>query len=120
MYLIKGRDDGWSGTKYLSDVPDYMLGEADNAWMGNAVSKAGDFNYDGAGDFLVSASFIDEGVENNGKVYLKLGDKIFCRITGTIQYYSGIPAPNITLRVNGDPTTYTGESGFYTMDLLPE
>ncbi|HPF71578.1 MAG TPA: FG-GAP-like repeat-containing protein, partial [Candidatus Krumholzibacteria bacterium] len=47
------------------------LGAGD--WMGLMVSRAGDLNGDGIGDFLVGAPYADGPVQNTGAVYIYFG-----------------------------------------------
>jgi len=118
-YLVKGRSEDWQNSVNLSGIVDYFYGE--NAWdlVGNAVSTAGDFNHDGADDFVISAPWNDDaGWRDFGKIYLFLGNKEFETVIGSVKYYSGSAVSNVAIRVNGNPMTYTDASALYSLRFL--
>ncbi|MEE9269031.1 MAG: FG-GAP-like repeat-containing protein [Candidatus Krumholzibacteria bacterium] len=69
VYVYMGRAAG------LMDTPFWKLsGGQPGAQFGYAVSWAGDVNGDGLDDVLVSAPFADSGQQDEGRVYLYLGE----------------------------------------------
>jgi hypothetical protein len=71
VYVIYGKEDGWTEIDTLSNADATYLGEA---FLGETprlvVANAGDVNGDGKGDILVGAATI-----GTGKVYLILGNE---------------------------------------------
>ncbi len=61
------------GTVDLSDAPGKVIGEADNDFMGAAISTAGDTDGDGADDFVVGAEGSDGNGANSGAAYIIRG-----------------------------------------------
>ena|GEM_PF-2066956 len=77
VYLVKGKRDGWQSIVNLNETYDYFRGEVEDQGVGYAVSSAGDFNRDGADDFVVSAPWNDDaGWVDFGKIYLFLGNGV--------------------------------------------
>jgi len=76
VYLIFGKNSGWTNEIKLSDADVIFVGEnrGDNA--GIAIAFAGDVNNDGLDDFLIGAPRHDNDQLNDaGKAYLIFGKK---------------------------------------------
>jgi|GEM_PF-966589 len=117
-YLVMGKREGWQNSVNVIGILDYFLGESGGDLAGYAVNSAGDFNHDGADDFVISAPFNDDaGLHDFGKIYLFLGNKEFETVTGSVKYYSGSPVSNVTIQVDGEPVTSTDMSAVYSTHL---
>ena len=74
VYLVFGRASGWSARMNLSSCAgSSFLGEAFGDGLGICVSKAGDVNWDGFGDVLISAPWNSEAGISTGQVYIVMG-----------------------------------------------
>jgi hypothetical protein len=73
VYLILGKEMGWTMDTNLSAADASFWGEdgLDNA--GFSVASAGDVNGDGYDDFLIGAPWDEDGGSGAGQVYLILG-----------------------------------------------
>lgn len=71
IYLIFGKNTGWSRNTSLSNSDASFLGESTNS--GRSVSKAGDVNNDGFDDIIIGAQTNSESHGNAGQTYLILG-----------------------------------------------
>jgi len=72
-YLILGKASGWAMDTDLSTASASFWGEDTGDRSGISVAGAGDVNGDGYDDFLIGASFDDDGGTNAGQTYLILG-----------------------------------------------
>ena len=73
VYLILGKASGWGMDNSLSNADASFVGEDADDYAGWAVSSAGDVNGDGYDDFLIGASWDEDGGFGAGQVYLVLG-----------------------------------------------
>lgn len=80
VYLVHGRDAGWSQDTPITDADASWLGETAGDLAGYPVSGAGDVNGDGFDDFLIGAMINEEGGEDPpgtshtaGQIYLIFG-----------------------------------------------
>ena len=74
IYLMLGQPEAdWGQNFALANADASFPGEAAYDQAGYALARAGDVNGDGYDDFLIGASFNDEGGANAGQVYLFLG-----------------------------------------------
>jgi len=72
-YLILGKSSGWVLNTSLSDADASFWGETEYNYSGTVVSKAGDVNGDGFGDFIIGAEDNDDGGNDSGQTYLIFG-----------------------------------------------
>jgi PGF-CTERM protein len=72
-YLFFGRASGWSTDVNVSKANASFIGEDINEASGYHVAGVGDVNADGFDDFLISATFGDEGGARAGETFLLLG-----------------------------------------------
>ena len=77
VYLLLGRESGWTWNASLSAADASFWGELGNDEFGYDVAGPGDVDGDGYDDLLVGADGRDDNGENSGAVYL-----IFGRVTG--------------------------------------
>ena len=77
-YLILGANLGNLGTTIsLADADYSFLGSEENAFVGSAVSSAGDVDGDGKDDIVIGASGLPtNSINNQGRAYLVLGSTI--------------------------------------------
>jgi len=74
VYLILGKDSGWSMDTDLTDSDASFYGEEMGDEAGKSVSGMGDVNDDGYDDFLIGAPYFETGGNSlQGQVYLILG-----------------------------------------------
>lgn len=73
VYLILGKKGVWKRNFDLNFADTTFTGEAKGDSAGVAVSRAGDVDNDGIGDFLISAPYNSEAGKKAGKVYLFYG-----------------------------------------------
>lgn len=73
VYLILGKQSGWTTDTNLSTADASFLGDAEFEYVGGSVSGAGDVNGDGYDDILIGSSSDDDGGDSAGQVYLILG-----------------------------------------------
>ncbi|MBN2030704.1 FG-GAP repeat protein [bacterium] len=119
VYMIKGKGSNWQSVVNLSYVGDYFYGERGGDLAGFSVSDAGDYNQDGAVDFLISAPYNSDRFYWSGKVYLFLGEVIYRTIEGSVLYHADIPVSDVIMSINGNPTTQTDGSAHYLLNVVP-
>jgi hypothetical protein len=73
VYLFYGKSSTFSSSTSLNAAGMTFYGEAAGDQAGYAISRAGDFNHDGFGDFLIGAPSSDGAATDGGKVYLLTG-----------------------------------------------
>ncbi len=73
VYLIFGKETGWTSNVNLSAADASFVGQAAGDGAGKAVSSAGDVNGDGFSDIIIGATGNDEYAGNAGQTYLILG-----------------------------------------------
>ena len=73
VYLVLGKESGWSMDTPLSEADASYWGEAAEDWAGYAASGAGDVNGDGYHDLIVGALTNGEAAPGAGQAYLVFG-----------------------------------------------
>jgi len=73
VYLIRGRQFGWTLDYDLEYADVSFLGEDSGDWAGYSVDGAGDVNGDGLPDLLIGALGNEEAGAMSGQTYLILG-----------------------------------------------
>jgi len=117
-YLIKGKQDDWQNNISLLLNDGYRYGPSADQQMGFAVNGIGDFNGDGGGDFVFSATYNDDGgFRDYGKVFLFLGEKAYETVKGSVTYITDLPVAGVTLNDNGVPQTTTDATAEYSLQL---
>ncbi|MBN1893394.1 FG-GAP repeat protein [bacterium] len=118
-YLIFGKAAGWQLNVNLNQVNPAFLGEKKFNYFGDAVSRAGDVNGDGAGDIIISAPHNSQSIYEAGKVYLYKGQGLFVDIAGKVLFSNNqAPAKDVILGMEGEENinTVTDELGIYRLE----
>ncbi len=118
VYMIKGKGSDWQSVVDLAYIDDYFYGEREEGLAGFAVNDAGDYNHDGAVDFLVTAPYSSARFYWAGKAYLFLGEVTYHTIEGSVLYQTDVPVSDVTISINENPTTQTDGSAHYQLNVF--
>ena len=73
VYLVLGRQSGWTLDTPIHQADASFIGEAEGDWAGWSLDGAGDVNGDGLDDIVIGAKGNSETWDGAGQVYLILG-----------------------------------------------
>jgi len=74
VFLILGRETGWTEDMDLVDSSTFFIGEGGGSWIGHSFDGNGDINGDGYDDVVVGSRGLSTTNTNAGKAYLIFPD----------------------------------------------
>ena len=119
VYLIQGKESGWSTDTPLSTADTSFIGEGVGDFAGRSVT-CGDTNGDGYDDILIGAPGVDDGGDNVGGVYLIFGEYVSDCFIATAAYGTATAEELEILRDFRDDVLLTSPLGTALVSLYYE